>query len=155
MLRTFPHHVNFFGGFKQLIEFLVLDQLWLWLLKWGVLDFHFGMGDLLSNWLAFARSTGNDVSGHYECHYFLFFSTRGRCSRRWSFGRLTDNYKCHYFPFSIFFLPFSLSQPFLIEGVLGSKNLFSKRWWERWIWQAVWHCRQWVSAPGAARLVLF
>ena len=27
----------------------------------------------------------------------------------------------------IFFSPFSLSRPFLIEGVLGSQNLFSER----------------------------
>ena len=45
-----------------------------------------------SSRLAFRRSTGNDVSGHY---------------------------KCHYFPFSFIFSP---SQPFFIEVVLGSKK---------------------------------
>ena len=48
---------------------------------------------------AFRRLTGNDVSGHYKRHYFLSF-------------------------FSFFFLFFSPSSTFLIEGVLGSKNLF-------------------------------
>ena len=51
---------------------------------------------------AFGRSTGNDVSGHYKRHYFLF---------------------------SFFFS--SPSSTFLIEGVLGSKNLFSESWRER------------------------
>ena len=41
----------------------------------------------------------------------------------------------HYFhpsfPFSFFFPFFPLSRPFLIEGVLGSKNLFSESWRER------------------------
>ena len=49
------------------------------------------------SWLPFRRSTGNDVSGQYFHHYFLLL-----------------------FPF------FSPSSPFLIEGVLGSKNLFSE-----------------------------
>ena len=47
--------------------------------------------------LPFRRSTGNAVSGHYFHHYF--------------------------FPPVFFFSP---SSPFLIEGVLGSKNLFSE-----------------------------
>ena len=46
--------------------------------------------------VAVRQSTGNDVSGHYFRHYFLFF---------------------HFSP---------PSRPFLIEGVLGSKNLFSE-----------------------------
>ena len=50
---------------------------------------------------AFGRLTGNDVSGHYKRHYFLFL-------------------------FFFFFFFFSPSSTFLIEGVLGSKNLFSK-----------------------------
>ena len=45
---------------------------------------------------AFGRSTGNDVSGHYKRHYFLF---------------------------SFFSSP---SSTFLIEVVLKSKNLFTK-----------------------------
>ena len=63
-----------------------------------------------SNWhersalqsVAVRRSTGNDVSGHYFHHSFLFIS---------------------------FFSP--PSSPFLIEGVLGSKNLYSKSWRKR------------------------
>ena len=51
--------------------------------------------------LALRRLTGNNISGHYKRQPFLFF----------------------------FF--FSPSYTFLIEGVLGSKNLFSKSWWER------------------------
>ena len=51
---------------------------------------------------------------------------RRRCSRSPSGGRLAttlvDRYFHHYF-FSIFHSP---SRPFLIEGVLGSKNLFSE-----------------------------
>ena len=47
-----------------------------------------------------SQSTGNDVSGHYFRHYFLLF-----------------------FSFFIFSPP---SRPFLIEGVLVSKNLFSE-----------------------------
>ena len=50
---------------------------------------------------AFGRSTGNDVSGHYKRHYFLFL-----------------------FFFILFFS--SPLSPFLIERVLGSKNLFSE-----------------------------
>ena len=53
--------------------------------------------------VAVRRSTGNDVSGHYFHHYFLFFLL--------------------FFSFFLFFSPSSI---FLIEGVLGSKNLFSK-----------------------------
>ena len=49
----------------------------------------------------FRRLTGNDVSGHYFHHYF--------------------------FP-PVFFSP---SSPFLIEGVLGSKNLFSESYSEQ------------------------
>ena len=50
--------------------------------------------------VAVRRSTGNDVSGHFFRHYFLLFFS------------------------SLFFSP--PSRPFLIEGVLGSKNLFSE-----------------------------
>ena len=52
-----------------------------------------------------------------------------RCSQS-TFGRSTGNYKRHYFLsfsfFSLFFFFFSFSpsSTFLIEGVLGSKNLF-------------------------------
>ena len=56
------------------------------------------------SWSAFGRSTGNDVSGHY---------------------------KHNYFPFHFLVQFFSPSWSFLIEGVLGSKNLFSKSLWER------------------------
>ena len=52
-----------------------------------------------------------------------------RCSWSPLGGRLAttlvDRYFHHYFPFSIFF-SHSPSRPFLIEGVLGSKNLFSE-----------------------------
>ena len=51
--------------------------------------------------VAVRRSTGNDVSGHYFRHYFLLF----------------------FFHFFFFSPP---SRPFLIEGVLVSKNLFSE-----------------------------
>ena len=59
---------------------------------------------------AFQRSTaGNDVVATIFIRIFLlFFFTR-------------------FFPvFSVFFPFFSPSRPFLIEGVLGSKNLFSE-----------------------------
>ena len=58
--------------------------------------------------VAVRRSTGNDVSGHYFHHYLfiLFFPP--------------------FFFFFFFFPFFSPSQPFLIEGGLGSKNLFSE-----------------------------
>ena len=57
-----------------------------------------------------------------------------RCSRSPLGGRLAttivDRYFHHYFfsiPFHSIFFPFhSPSRPFLIEGVLGSKNLFSE-----------------------------
>ena len=53
-------------------------------------------------WLAFGRPTaGNDVVATIFIRLFLFF----------------------FFPFFPFFSP---SRPFLIEGVLGSKNLFSE-----------------------------
>ena len=68
---------------------------------------------IINNWheqsvlqsVAVRRSTGN-VSGHYFLHYFfiLFFS-----------------------PGLPPLFPVSPSSPFLIEGVLGSKNLFSQR----------------------------
>ena len=38
---------------------------------------------------------------------------------------------------SILFLPFSLLLPSLVEGVLRSKNLFCKSWWEC---QKTWEC---------------
>ena len=60
-----------------------------------------GMSVRRSSRSAFGRSTGNDVSGHYKRNYFLFF----------------------FFLFSFFSSP---SSTFLIEGVLGSKNLFSE-----------------------------
>ena len=60
------------------------------------------MRDRHSSCLVFGRSTGNDASGHYKHHYFLVFSPRF----------------------------FSLSPTFLTEGMLGSKNVFSKSWRE-------------------------
>ena len=80
---------------------------------------------------------------------------------------------------SLFFFPifshpffFHPSRPFLIEGVLGSKNLFWQKllktpknlrvdpvghfgapWQPLWILQAVRRCRRLASAPFAARLV--
>ena len=63
----------------------------------------------------------------------LYWHERRRCSRSPSGGRLAttlvDRYFHHYFFFffPFFFFPFhSPSRPFLIEGVLGSKNLFSE-----------------------------
>ena len=59
--------------------------------------------------VAVRRSTGNYVSGPLFSQLFFQFSI-----------------------FSPFFSSiFSPSRPFLIEGVLGSKNLFSKSWQER------------------------
>ena len=61
------------------------------------------------------------------CLSTLFFGTSGRrCS--WSpFRRSTGNdVSGHYFHHYFFPLFFSPSSPFLIEGVLGSKNLFSE-----------------------------
>ena len=60
----------------------------------------FGTSVWRSSRSAFGRPTGNDVSGHYKRHCFLFF-------------------------FSFFFFLFP-SSTFLIEGVLRSKNLFSE-----------------------------
>ena len=48
-----------------------------------------GMSDQCCNWLPFRHSNGNDVSGHYFCHYF-----------------------------PVFFLVFPPLSTFLIEGVL-------------------------------------
>ena len=56
-----------------------------------------------SSWTAFGRSTGNDVVA--TINVIIFFS----------------------FLFFFFFFLFSPSSTFLIEGVLGSKNLFSER----------------------------
>ena len=70
------------------------------------------------------------------------FNPIGASVRR-SSSRAVDCWQwrsCHYFhPYFLFlFFPvfsppffFSPSRPFLIEGVLGSKNLFSKSWRER------------------------
>ena len=104
-----------------------------------------------SRWLVLGWSTGINVSGHY---------------------------KRHYFPFFLFPPPFfSPSSTFLIEGVLESKTYLAKvdgsaqnpsvrhcsrphrPFWgpQRtfWILQAVWRCRRWASAPGAAARLLF
>ena len=67
-----------------------------------------GVGPNWNKWSAFQsvavrRATGNDVSGHYFRRYFLF----------------------SFFSFS------PPSRPFLIERVLGSKNLFHKSCLER------------------------
>ena len=70
--------------------------------------FVIGMSVRCSSRSVFGRSTGNDVSGHYKRHYF---------------------FSIFFFSSSIF--PFSPSRPFLIEGVLGSKNLFSESCLER------------------------
>ena len=51
----------------------------------------------------FRRLTGNDICGHYFCRYFLFF---------------------------FFFFLFPPSSMLLIQGVIGSKNLFWKGWSE-------------------------
>ena len=59
--------------------------------------YNFGKSVRRSSQLAFGRSTGNNVSGHYKRHSFPFI----------------------FFPFL-----FSPSWRFLIEGVFGSKNLF-------------------------------
>ena len=86
---------------------------------------------------AFGRSTaGNDVVATIFIHIFFSF------------------FPPFFFPFfSRFF--FSQSRPFLIEGVLGSKNLFSESclecpknshfgapWRPFWILQAVRRCRR-------------
>ena len=73
------------------------------LLLWLILEMKNKIGTSVrrSSRSAFGRSTGNDVSGHYKRHYILFF-----------------------FFFS------SPSSTFLIEGVLGSKNLFRESWRE-------------------------
>ena len=64
--------------------------------------------------------------------YSIFDTSGRRCSRSPSGSRLAttlvDRYFHHYFLFPFFF-PFFFhfpSRPFLIEGVLGSKNLFSE-----------------------------
>ena len=49
----------------------------------------FGTSGQRSSRLAFGRVTGNDVSGHYKYHYFLFplpafFSSVPTFSHRWS-----------------------------------------------------------------------
>ena len=62
--------------------------------RWNI-----GTSVLCSSRSAFGRSTGNDVSGHFKHHYFLFFL-------------------------------FSPLSTFLIEGVLGSKNLYGESCWE-------------------------
>ena len=64
---------------------------------------------------------------------FLIGTSSPRSSRS-PFRRLTDTmtvncYFPYYFLFFLFF-HFSPPQPFLIEGVLGSKNLFSESWRE-------------------------
>ena len=73
----------------------------------------------------------------------LYIGTSVRCSSGWRLGRSTAGndivatiFICLFFslfsPF--FFLPvflFPPSRPFLIEGVLGSKNLFSESCLER------------------------
>ena len=80
---------------------LTKNMLWL---QGGTLFYnfdYFGTSVWRSSRSTFGRSTGNDVSGHYKRHYFSPI-------------------------FSIFHFFSPLSQPFLIEGVLGSKNLFSE-----------------------------
>ena len=58
--------------------------------------------------------------------------TSGRRSNRSAFRQLTGTTIVHhYFPYSFFLFFFSLSQPFFIERVPGSKNLFRKSLWKR------------------------
>ena len=71
------------------------------------------------------------------------FAFCGRC-RQWASAPFAAR-----MVFLFFFPP---SRPFLIEGVLGSKN-FGSPWRPFWILEAVRHIRQWASAPFAARLV--
>ena len=89
---------------KEILVFLKLRK------AWDVVHMSFpresvGTSVRRSSRSSFGRLTGNDVSGHYKRHYFLFF-----------------------FLFLFFFFLFfsSPSSTFLIEGVLGSKNLFSE-----------------------------
>ena len=74
-----------------------------------------------------------------------FFGPQKTNISRSPFRRLTGmTIADRYLHFSFFPLPllfFSPSQPFHIEGVLGSKNLFCES------------CRWWLSAPFPARLV--
>ena len=49
---------------------------------------HFGTSDQRSCQSVFGQSTGNDVSGHYECNYF---GTSVQRSSRSAFGRSTGN----------------------------------------------------------------
>ena len=70
-----------------------------------------------------------DLSYPHQQHATVIIGTSGwRCSRSplggWLATTFVDRYFHRYFVFfSIFSSP---SRPFLIEGVLGSKNLFSK-----------------------------
>ena len=104
-------------------------QWWWWLLFWWV-----GVGNktqALS--VERRRSTCDDVNGLLFSQFFYFWhkgsALQTVCVRRLTGNNVSGHYFCRYlFIFSplfpVFFLP--PSQPFLIEGELGSKNLFSE-----------------------------
>ena len=80
----------------------------------------------------FRQSTGNEVNGHYFCHYFLFWHERAAFQRS-AFERSTagnDVVATMIISLFLFLSPhfsnFSPSRPFFLEGVLRSKNLFSE-----------------------------
>ena len=88
---------------------------------------YLGRGDLNLNQDKSRESKGNTI---LEAHHGI--GTSGRRSSRSGFRQLTGTTIVNrYFHYSFLFFLFSTAQPFLIEEVLGSKNLFIKSGRER------------------------
>ena len=98
------------------------------LIKYIWYQVYIGTSGRRSSRSGFGRSTGNDVSGYY---FLLFWHERSALQLVGvAVGRLATTLVATIFIICFpFFSP--PSSPFLIEGVLGSKNLFGKSWSER------------------------
>ena len=87
------------------------------------------------NWFTVNRSSNSqlamtlvDLYFHYSFIFFFVWHKGQRSGARLA-NTLVDCYFHHFFYFLVSF--FSPSSTFLIEGVLGLKNLLSKSWRER------------------------
>ena len=103
-----------------------------------------GMSVRRSSRSGFGRSTGNDVSGRCKRHYFPFplpfFSVA-------TFSHRRDAKIKKLILRKLLWIPENLG----VDTFPDPIGHFGASWW---ILQVVRRCRQWASAPGAARLVL-
>ena len=115
-------------------------------------SFFIGTSMRCSSRLAFERSTGNDVSGHYKHHYSwrervafqrsAFSSVATFSHRRSAWIKKLFSESCLEHPKTLGKTPF--------QDPIGH---FGAPWRPFWILQVVRRCRRLASAPFAARLV--